>query len=71
VEEAARLSRATLETAALTLGEATPDSKTLIMSECVFKALLANIAGEADALCFACRSTFFRKECFWICLSAE
>jgi hypothetical protein len=42
VRKAARLCRATLETAALTLGEATPDSKTLIMCERIFEALLTN-----------------------------
>jgi hypothetical protein len=43
-KEAARLSRAALETAALTLGETTPDSKALVMRERVFEALLADIA---------------------------
>jgi hypothetical protein len=38
------LCRTALEATALTLGEATPNAETLIMSERVFKALLANIA---------------------------
>jgi hypothetical protein len=37
------LRAAALKATALTLGEATPDSKTLIMCERVFKALLADI----------------------------
>jgi hypothetical protein len=43
VKGATRLCRAALETAALTLGEATPDSETLIMCERIFEALLADI----------------------------
>jgi hypothetical protein len=39
-----RLRRATLETAALTFREATPNSKALIVSEGVFETLLAHIA---------------------------
>jgi hypothetical protein len=41
------------------------------MSQRVFQAFLANIAGEADALCFASRATLLRKESFRIGLSAE
>jgi hypothetical protein len=44
VKVTARLCRAALEATALTLGEATPDSETLIMCERVFEALLADIA---------------------------
>jgi hypothetical protein len=44
VKVAARLCRAALEAAALTLGEATPDSETLIMCERILEALLAHIA---------------------------
>jgi hypothetical protein len=43
VKGASRLCRAALETAALTLGEATPDSETLIMCERIFETLLADI----------------------------
>jgi hypothetical protein len=42
VKAALRLSRAALQATALTLGEATPDAETLIVSERVFEALLAN-----------------------------
>jgi hypothetical protein len=38
-----RLSRSALEAATLTLGEATPDSKTLVMRERIFEAFLADI----------------------------
>jgi hypothetical protein len=41
------------------------------MSEGILEALLADIAGETDALCFTCRATLFREESFWVGLSAE
>ena len=47
------LRAAALKTTALTLGEATPDTETLIMGQGIFQALATNIAGEADALSFA------------------
>jgi hypothetical protein len=39
-----QLRRATLQATALTLRETAPDTKTLIVSERVFKTLLANFA---------------------------
>jgi hypothetical protein len=41
------------------------------MSERVFETFLANIAGLADALCFASGATLLREESFRIGLSAE
>jgi hypothetical protein len=66
-----RLSRSTLETTSFTLRETAPDSKSLIMSQGVLKALLADFAGETDPLCFTSRPTFLRKECFGIGLSTK
>jgi hypothetical protein len=62
---------ATLEAAALTLGEASPDSKALIMSERVFEALLADLAGEADSLRLTSRATLLWEEGLWISLRTE
>jgi hypothetical protein len=62
---------ATLEAATLTLGEASPDSKTLIMGERVFETLLADLTGEADSLRLASGATLLWKEGLWIGLRTE
>jgi hypothetical protein len=48
-----QLCRATFEAAALTLGEATPDTKSLIMREGIIQTFTANLAREAYALCLS------------------
>jgi hypothetical protein len=65
------LGRTALEATALTLGEASPDSKALIMRKGIFKTFLSNIAREADALSFTCGATLFREEGLRVSLSAE
>jgi hypothetical protein len=66
-----RLSRATLKSTSLSLGEAAPNSETLIVCESVFKTFRTNIAGKTNSFRFASRATFLRKKCFGISLSAK
>jgi hypothetical protein len=66
-----KLGRTALEATALTFGEASPNSKALIVRKGVLQALLTDIAGEADTLGFTGGAALFRKEGLWVSLSAE
>jgi hypothetical protein len=65
------LGGATLEATAFTLREATPNSKSFVMSKGIFETFLANFTGETDSFCLAGRTAFFREEGFWIGLGTE
>jgi hypothetical protein len=65
------LDRALLELAALAFGKAAPDAKALVIHQCIFEALVAYVAGQADLLCIACRTTLFREKCLRISLSTK
>src|SRR3954447_1157827 len=57
--------------ATLALGEATPDAEALVVLERVLEALGLDLAGRADLLGLARRSTLFREERLRIGLRAE
>jgi hypothetical protein len=61
----------TLEATTLTLGEATPDTKALILSECVLEALNADVAGLADTLRFTSAATLLWEKGFGVGLCAQ
>ena len=64
-------SRTAQTAAALTIGEATPDAKAFVVLKCVLKALIADGARLADALCLTGRATLLREESFWVRLRAQ
>ena len=63
--------RLALQLAPLALGEPSPDPKAFVVCKCIFKAFLTDLTGEAHLLCLTGGTTLFRKECFWIRLSAQ
>ena len=46
----------------LALGHTAPDTKALVVSQRVFEAVLANLAGLTNSLRLACGATLFREE---------
>jgi hypothetical protein len=60
-----------LQTAAFTLGEASPDTESFIVGEGILQTLLPHITGEADSLGFTSGSPFLREKGLRVCLRTE
>src|SRR6185369_4538324 len=59
------------QASALTLRQSAPDAEPLVVLQCVFEALALDLAGGADLLRVASRSTLLGEEGLWIGLGAQ
>lgn len=62
---------ALLELAALSLGKATPNAETFIMTQRVLKAFRSDFTRQADSLCLTGGAALFREKRLGVGLSAQ
>ena len=62
---------ASAQATSLAFGQATPNSKTLVIGQRVLEALSFNFALSADFLGVSGGPTFFGEKSFWICLRTQ
>src|SRR5271165_1596918 len=70
-QTASELDRLTLQPASFPLGQAAPDTESLIVTECILKALGTHLATAAYTFGFAGRAALLREEGLRIGLRAQ